>query len=68
MWLHQPFNSPLWSFAGNNKLMHVYSVKLNLLKFVLLKKVHPVDIGFAIYLLHVVVEHFGNNFIIFFDE
>ena len=61
-------NSQPWFFTGDNKFMHVYSVKLGFIKSLIVKKYIPIDVGIAIYHLHVAAEHFGKKVKIFVDE
>ncbi len=61
-------NSQPWFFSGDDKLMHVYSVKLGFIKSLMIKKYIRIDVGIAIYHLHVASEHFGKKVRVFFDE
>ncbi len=54
-------NNQPWFFTGNNKLIHIYSSKPNILKSILLKKTIPIDIGIAICHLKVAAEQFNKK-------
>lgn len=61
-------NSQPWFFTGNNNMIHVYSIKPNFLKNMVVNKYIPIDIGISIYHLKVAAEHFGKTAQIIFDE
>jgi len=61
-------NNQPWFFTGNDNIIHIYSIKPNILKSILLKRTIPIDIGIAMYHLKVAAEHFNKNFEIVFDK
>ncbi|MDD3985100.1 MAG: nitroreductase family protein [Methanobacterium sp.] len=61
-------NSQPWFFTGNNNIIHVYSIKPNFLKNMVVNKYIPMDIGISIYHLKVAAEHMGKVTQIIFDE
>ncbi len=61
-------NSQPWFFKGNESIIHVYSVKPNFLKAMLVNKFIPIDIGIVIYHLRVAAEHLGKSPDIIFDK
>ncbi len=48
--------------------LHVYSIKPNFLKAMVVNKYIPIDIGISIYHLKVAAEHFGKTTEIIFDK
>lgn len=54
-------NSQPWYFTGDKHLIHVYSVKNNFIKGLLVKKYIPIDMGIALYHLKISAEHLGKN-------
>ena len=61
-------NSQPWFFTGNNTTIHVYSIKPNFLKAMVVNKYIPIDIGISIYHLKVAAEHFGKTTQIIYDK
>jgi len=61
-------NSQPWFFTGNNNMIHVYSIKPNFLKNMVVNKYIPIDIGISIYHMKVAAEHMGKITEIIFDE
>ncbi len=61
-------NSQPWFFKGDDRIMHAYSVKPNILKAIVVNKYIPIDMGITIYHLKVAAEHFGKKTKIWFDK
>lgn len=61
-------NSQPWFFKGNHHLIHVYVVKPNIFRAIMLKRYILIDIGIALYHLKLAAEHFGKTSQIIFDE
>ncbi|MGZ7068936.1 MAG: nitroreductase family protein [Methanobacterium sp.] len=61
-------NSQPWFFTGNDTTIHVYSIKPNFLKAMVVNKYIPIDIGISIYHLKVAAEHFGKTTQIIYDK
>ena len=61
-------NSQPWFFTGDKSIIHAYSIKLGLIKSLMVKKYIPIDVGIAIYHLEIAIKHFGKNAEIVFDK
>lgn len=54
-------NSQPWFFTGNEKLLHAYCVKTNFLKALLYEKMNQIDMGIALYHLHLAAQMAGKT-------
>lgn len=54
-------NSQPWFFTGDEKLIHAYCVKSNFLKALLYEKMNQIDMGIALYHLHLAAQVAGRT-------
>lgn len=61
-------NSQPWFLKGDKHIIHVYSLKPNIIRAIILKRYIPIDIGIALYYLEVAARHFAKTTHYIIDE